>query len=87
MSKVNINCDDVMFLFGVGISIPVGIPAMRGIYSAYMDKKKSGISSSDKKTCEFFINDIKILENPDNNRERIFQFPRYHGRYMSPGYS
>lgn len=57
------NNKDVIFLFGAGISIPIGIPAMEGIYKAYMDKKISGISNSNKKTCEFFTSEMGI--NPD----------------------
>mgnify|MGYP000916158890 CR=1 FL=1 len=57
------NNKDVVFLFGAGISIPIGIPAMEGIYKAYMNKKYSGISDRNKKTCEFFTSKMKI--NPD----------------------
>lgn len=54
------NSKDVVFLFGAGISIPIGIPAMEGIYKSYMDKKTSGISASDKKTCELFTKKMGI---------------------------
>lgn len=52
--------DDVMFLFGAGISIPIGIPAMEGIYNAFMNKKKSGISQESIKVCEFFTRDMGV---------------------------
>ena len=55
--------DEVMFLFGAGISIPINIPAMAGIYRAYMDKKQSTISSRDKKTCEFFTQEMGINQD------------------------
>ena len=54
------NNKDVMFLFGAGISIPIGIPAMEGIYNAFMNKKKSGISQQSVKICEFFTHEMGI---------------------------
>ncbi len=60
MGKMDFNSDDVMFLFGAGVSVPIGIPAMQGMYRAYMDKRKSGISTEDKKTCKFFIREMGV---------------------------
>jgi len=60
MKKTKNNSEDVMFLFGAGVSIPLGIPAMKGIYRAFMDKKQSNISTKNKKTCEFFTKDMGV---------------------------
>ena len=57
------NNKDVIFLFGAGISTPIGIPAMEGIYKSYMDKAKSGINDNDKKTCQYFTSVMGV--NPD----------------------
>ncbi|MCD4692667.1 MAG: SIR2 family protein [Calditrichales bacterium] len=54
------NNEDVMFLFGAGISIPIGIPAMEGIYNAFMNRKKSGISQQNVKICEFFTREMGV---------------------------
>jgi hypothetical protein len=63
MSEIEKNKNEVMFLFGAGSSVPIGIPAMKGIYTLFLDRKISGISVSDKKTCEFFIKYMKIDED------------------------
>lgn len=59
----NIKNNDVVFLLGAGISIPIGIPAMAGIYRAFMDKKNSGITEEDKKICQFLVSNMGV--NPD----------------------
>jgi len=50
----------VMFLFGAGISIPVGVPAMHGMVTSFLARSKSGISDRDKKTCEFFEKELGV---------------------------
>lgn len=52
-----------MFLFGAGISIPIGIPAMKGIYRSFMDKKQSGISDTDKKISQYFVKNVGVEED------------------------
>ncbi len=39
--KTNKQSPEVIFLIGAGISVPLNIPAMRGIFEAFMNKKKS----------------------------------------------
>ena len=51
MSKSEFENTEVIFLVGAGISVPIGIPAMEGIYQDYM---RSGLSDADKRTCKFF---------------------------------
>lgn len=63
MKEKEENSEKVMFLFGAGISIPIGIPAMKGIYKSFMNKKESGISDSDKRICEFFAKTMNIEED------------------------
>lgn len=52
--------NEVVFLFGAGISIPIGIPAMEGIYKAYMEQKKPSLSNKHKKVCELFTSDMGV---------------------------
>ncbi len=61
--RINNKQDEIVFLMGAGTSIPIGIPAMRGIYKAYMDKKVSRITEQDKKTCQMFINEMGVDED------------------------
>lgn len=51
---------DVIFLLGAGVSVPTGIPAMRGMYAAFLNKAKSGITAADKKTCKFFTQELGV---------------------------
>lgn len=50
----------MMFLVGAGISIPVGIPAMQGIYSDFLNKDESEITDSELKTCRFLTGKLKV---------------------------
>lgn len=50
----------IMFLVGAGISIPVGIPAMQGIYSDFLKKSKSDITDSELGTCRFLTETLKV---------------------------
>jgi len=50
----------VICLFGAGVSIPIGVPAMQGMVSDFLTRSKSGISKEDKATCDFFINDLGV---------------------------
>lgn len=58
--NMNKNSNDVMFLFGAGISIPIGIPAMAGIYQGFMDKKKSEITINNLKICKIFTEEMGV---------------------------
>lgn len=62
IQKENQN-EQIVFLFGAGISIPIGIPAMRGIYKSFMNKRLSGISEKDKKICKMFIDEMGVEED------------------------
>jgi hypothetical protein len=50
----------IVVLVGAGVSIPIGIPAMRGIYSAFLNKTKSDITSAEKRTCEFLTKELGV---------------------------
>ena len=50
----------IMFLVGAGISIPVGIPAMQGIYAGFLRKEKSSITDLEQKTCKFLTENLKV---------------------------
>lgn len=60
MSNAGVENSEVVFLVGAGISTPIGIPDMKGMYKAYMDKKQSGLSSIDEKTCQYFNQELKV---------------------------
>lgn len=51
---------DVIFLLGAGVSVPIGIPAMRGMYAAFLNKAKSGITNEQKRTCKFFTEELGV---------------------------
>ena len=48
-------------LIGAGVSIPIGIPAMRGIYTDFLKPSKSGITATERKTCDFLIKRLNVL--------------------------
>lgn len=51
---------DVLFLTGAGVSIPIGIPAMHGMFVAFLDKSRSGITQAEKRTCQLFTQDLGV---------------------------
>lgn len=53
----------VVFLFGAGISIPVGVPAMQGMFTGFLDKSKSGITPADKRICSFLVDDLGVAKD------------------------
>ena len=58
--ETNKQSPEVIFLIGAGISVPLNIPAMHGIFEAFMDKNKSGINDKDKETCQEFIKELGV---------------------------
>lgn len=50
----------VICLFGAGVSVSIGVPAMQGMVSDFLVRSKSGISKQDKATCNFFMNDLGV---------------------------
>ncbi|MCY3732003.1 MAG: SIR2 family protein, partial [Rhodospirillaceae bacterium] len=50
----------IMMLVGAGISIPIGIPAMREIYADFLERSKSNITDSEKRMCEFLTNELGV---------------------------
>ena len=61
--KTNKQSPEVIFLIGAGISVPLGIPAMQGIFKAFMDKKKSKITDKEKKICKMFTEELGVSED------------------------
>jgi hypothetical protein len=59
-SQTNHGNPEAIFLLGAGISIPIGVPAMQGMVTAFLTKAKSNISKGDKRTCEFFMNELGV---------------------------
>lgn len=51
---------EVLILTGAGISIPIGIPAMHGMFSAFTSQKKPDITPAIKKTCKFMTDELGI---------------------------
>jgi NAD-dependent SIR2 family protein deacetylase len=54
---------EVIILTGAGISIPIGIPAMEGMFKAFMNRAESGISTDEKRACELFTKDLGVAED------------------------
>jgi NAD-dependent SIR2 family protein deacetylase len=54
---------EVIILTGAGISIPIGIPAMQGMFKAFMNRGDSGISADEKRACELFIKEFGVAED------------------------
>jgi hypothetical protein len=59
----NTGASKVVFLIGAGVSIPVGIPAMKGMYKAFLDRAKSEITDDEKKSCYFLTQKLSISED------------------------
>ncbi len=89
-SQANHGNPQAIFLFGAGISIPIGVPAMQGMVSAFLTKAKSNISKEDKRTCEFFTDELgvpKDLEEFLLTANAIAEYPstRIHAFVVAPG--
>lgn len=54
---------EVIVLTGAGISISIGIPAMQGMFKAFMNRAESGISTDEKRACELFTKDLGVPED------------------------
>jgi len=54
---------EVIILTGAGISIPIGIPAMQGMFKAFMNRGDSGISADEKRACELFTKELGVAED------------------------
>lgn len=54
---------EVVFLVGAGVSIPTGIPAMQGMYRAFLNKAKSDITPNELKTCNFFTQKLSVAQD------------------------
>lgn len=69
MTEVLMNPDsktdtpEVVFLIGAGVSIPIGIPAMQGMYEAFLSKARSGITDDEKKSCYFLTQKLGVSED------------------------
>lgn len=53
----------VVVLTGAGISIPIGIPAMHGMFKAFMNRAESGISVEDRNACRLFTDELGVPED------------------------
>lgn len=51
---------EVVFLVGAGASVELGIPAMGGMFDAFMQKRKSGLSTKNRKICDMFVNELGV---------------------------
>ncbi len=61
--ETNKQSPEIIFLIGAGVSVPLNIPAMRGIFKAFMNKKKSKITENEKKTCKMFTEELGVSED------------------------
>lgn len=53
----------VTLLLGAGVSIPIGIPAMTGIYSDFLKPSKSGITRPERNVCNLLTGELGV--SPD----------------------
>jgi hypothetical protein len=54
---------DVVVLTGAGISIPIGIPAMQGMFKAFLNRAESGISAEERQACHLFTEELGVAED------------------------
>jgi hypothetical protein len=54
---------DVIVLTGAGISIPIGIPAMQGMFKAFLKRSESGISPEERQACQLFTEELGVAED------------------------
>lgn len=59
----NTSSAEVVLLVGAGISIPVDIPAMHGMYKAFLNKASSDITPEEKATCSFITEKLGVAED------------------------
>ena len=61
-SKNNVQICAAKFaiLIGAGVSIPIGIPAMRGIYTDFLKPSKSGITPTERRTCDLLVRRLNV---------------------------
>jgi len=53
----------IVVLTGAGASQALNIPAMSGMFEAFIQKKKSGLSADDKRICEIFVNKLGVTKD------------------------
>jgi|GEM_PF-2639810 len=54
---------DVVVLTGAGISISIGIPAMQGMFKAFLNRAESGISAEERQACRLFTEDLGVADD------------------------
>ena len=57
------DASEVVFLVGAGISMPINIPAMKGMYKAFLSKTNSEITPGERSTCTFFAQHLGVPED------------------------
>ena len=61
--NLNSHSPEVVFLVGAGISIPIDIPAMGGMYKAFINRNNTETTSSQRSTCTFFNSRLGVPED------------------------
>lgn len=70
--------NDVMFLVGAGISIPIGIPAMAGTYRQFVNSQKPSLTPKERKLCDLFTKELGVKEDLEEfllAANQIIEFP------------
>lgn len=62
-TKNNSEYSKIMFLFGAGSSVPLDIPAMKGIYTSFLDGSESKITRVEKKFCQTMTKEFGVNED------------------------
>lgn len=50
----------IALLLGAGVSIPIGIPAMKGIFSDFLKPSKSGITQAERNICRLLTEQFGV---------------------------
>ncbi len=58
--KQSTKSPEVIFLIGAGASVPFSIPAMRGMFDAFMKNRKPEIDKEKKRICHLLTNELGV---------------------------
>ena len=53
----------VVVLVGAGASQALNIPAMGGMFDAFLQRKRSSLSRDDKRICQLFVDDLGVAKD------------------------
>lgn len=63
VKTTNPGYSEIMFLIGAGSSVPLGIPAMREIYTSFLKNSEFKITAVEKKFCQTMTREFNVNED------------------------